>query len=236
MLKGELYYHVAHAHLQEQDQRNRDFDLKAAGCLGIATTITGMGAILLNGFLNNSSREMTTLSLVFIALSALVYICTLGCGLLVMRLREWRFDPDLSKFAAYLPDYGDEAFVEWAGDQFKNPLNPAARFWLERRGSSWPLFCLRSPCRFSYLLLSSRLGSKSRLFFSVSGASGGLRRGLGFGGGGLGSAIQCLPFRWTNPSRRSERCQGLVIIPQTLASQQRPPFVYLAEVRWSRHR
>jgi uncharacterized SAM-binding protein YcdF (DUF218 family) len=120
MLKGELYYHVAHAHLQEQDQRNRDFDLKAAGCLGIATTITGMGAILLNGFLNNSSREMTTLSLVFIALSALVYICTLACGLLVMRLREWRFDPDLSKFAAYLPDYDDEAFVEWAGDQFKN--------------------------------------------------------------------------------------------------------------------
>ena len=120
MLKGELYYHVAHAHRQEQDHRNRDFDLKAAGCLGIATTITSMGAILLNGFLNNSNREMTTLSLVFIALSALVYICTLGCGLLVMRLREWRFDPDLSKFAAYLPDYDDEAFVEWAGDQFKN--------------------------------------------------------------------------------------------------------------------
>ena len=80
MLKAELYYHVAHAHRQEQDQRNRDFDLKAAGSLGIATTITGMGAILLNGFLNSSSREMTTLSLVFIALSALVYICTLGCG------------------------------------------------------------------------------------------------------------------------------------------------------------
>ena len=120
MLKGELYYHVAHAHLQEQDQRNRDFDLKAAGCLGIATTITGMGAILLNGFLNNSNREMATLSLVFIVLSALVYICTLSCGLLVMKLRKWRFDPDLSKFAAYLPDYDDEAFVEWAGDQFKN--------------------------------------------------------------------------------------------------------------------
>ncbi len=120
MLKGELYYRVAHAHRQEQDHRNRDFDLKAAGCLGIATTITGMGAILLNGFLNNSNMEMTTLSLVFIALSALVYICTLGCGLLAMRPREWRFDPDLSKFAAYLPDYDDEAFVEWAGDQFKN--------------------------------------------------------------------------------------------------------------------
>ena len=120
MLKGELYYHVAHAHQQEQEQRNRDFDLKAAGCLGIATTITGMGAILLNGFLNSSSREMTTLSLVFIALSALVYICTLGCGLLVMKLREWPLDPDLSKFAAYLPDYDDDAFVEWAGHQFKN--------------------------------------------------------------------------------------------------------------------
>ena len=86
MLKGELYYHVAYAHLQEQEQRNRDFDLKAAGCLGIATTITGMGAILLNGFLNSSGREMSTLSIVFIALSALVYICTLGCGLLVMKL------------------------------------------------------------------------------------------------------------------------------------------------------
>ena len=120
MLKEELYYHVAHAHLQEQEQRNRDFDLKAAGCLGIATTITAMGAILLNGFLNSSSREMATLSLVIIALSALVYICTLGCGLLVMRLREWRLDPDLSKFAEYLPDYDDDAFVEWAGDQFKN--------------------------------------------------------------------------------------------------------------------
>ena len=120
MLKEELYYHVAHAHQQEQEQRNRDFDLKAAGCLGIATTITAMGAILLNGFLNSSSREMATLSLVIIALSALVYICTLGCGLLVMRLREWRLDPDLSKFAEYLPDYDDDAFVEWAGDQFKN--------------------------------------------------------------------------------------------------------------------
>ena len=120
MLKGELYYHVAYAHLQEQEQRNRDFDLKAAGCLGIATTITGMGAILLNGFLNSSGREMATLSLVFIALSALVYICTLGCGLLVMKLRDWRLDPDLSKFAAHLPNYDDDAFVEWAGDQFKN--------------------------------------------------------------------------------------------------------------------
>ena len=133
MLKAELYYHVAHAHRQEQDQRNRDFDLKAAGSLGIATTITGMGAILLNGFLNSSSREMTTLSLVFIALSALVYICTLGCGLLAMRLREWRFDPDLSKFAAYLPDYGDEAFVEWAGDQFKNSAESNSKV-LARKG------------------------------------------------------------------------------------------------------
>ena len=120
MLKEELYYHVAHAHQQEQEQRNRGFDLKAAGCLGIATTITGMGAILLNAFLNSSSREMTTLSLVFIALSALVYICTLGCGLLVMKLRDWRLDPDLSKFAAHLANYDDDAFVEWAGDQFKN--------------------------------------------------------------------------------------------------------------------
>ena len=90
MLKAELYYHVAHAHRQEQDQRNRDFDLKAAGSLGIATTITGMGAILLNGFLNSSSREMTTLSLVFIALSALVYICTLG---VCPRIRSWRRKP-----------------------------------------------------------------------------------------------------------------------------------------------
>ena len=120
MLKGDLYYRVAHAHRQEQDHRNRDFDLKAVGCLGIATTITGTGAILLNGFLNNSNREMTTLSLVFIVLIALVYICILSCSLLVMKLRKWRFDPDLSKFAAYLPDYDDEAFVEWAGDQFKN--------------------------------------------------------------------------------------------------------------------
>ena len=120
MLKEELYYHVAHAHQQEQEQRNRDFDLKAAGCLGIATTITSMGAILLNGFLNSSGREMATLSLVFIALSALVSICTLGCGLLVMKLRDWRLDPDPSKFAAYLPDYDDDAFVGWAGDQFKN--------------------------------------------------------------------------------------------------------------------
>ena len=105
---------------QEQQQWNRDLDLKAAGCLGIATTITGMGAILLNGFLNSSGREMATLSLVFIVLSALVYLCTLGCGLLVMKLRDWRLDPDLSKFAAYLPDHDDDAFVEWAGDQFKN--------------------------------------------------------------------------------------------------------------------
>ena len=121
MLKEELYYHVTHAHLLEQEQRNRDFDLKAAGCLGIATTITAMGAILLNGFLNSSSREMATLSLVIIALSALVYFCTLVCGLLVMRLRDWRLDPDLSKFAEFLPDYDDDAaFVEWAGDQFKN--------------------------------------------------------------------------------------------------------------------
>ena len=79
-----------------------------------------MGAILLNGFLNSSGREMATLSLVFIALSALASICTLGCGLLVMKLRDWRLDPDLSKFAAYLPGYEDEAFVQWAGDQFKN--------------------------------------------------------------------------------------------------------------------
>ena len=120
MLKRELYYQVAHAHLQEQGQRNRDFDLKVAGCLGIATTITGMSAILLNGFLNSSSREITTLSLVFIVLSALVYICTLSCALQAMKPRKWRFDPDLSKFAAYLPGYEDEAFVQWAGDQFKN--------------------------------------------------------------------------------------------------------------------
>ena len=228
MLKGELYYHVAHAHLlsrcpcasaitlpmricyhvahahlQEQDHRNRDFDLKAAGCLGIATTITGMGAILLNGFLNNSSREMTTLSLVFIALSALVYICTLGCGLLVMRLREWRFDPDLSKFAAYLPDYDDEAFVEWAGDQFKNSAESNSKVLARKARFLMASFLLTlSLPILLFALVLTLVGSKSRLFFSVSGALGGLRRGrggLGFGGGGLGgddlgSAIQCLPF------------------------------------------
>ena len=127
MLKEELYYHVTHAHQQEQQQRNRDFDLKAAGCLGIATTIAGIGAILLNGFLNSSGGEMSTLSLVFIVLSALVYICTLGCGLLVMILRDWRLDPDLSDFAAHLPNYDDDAFVEWAGDQFKNAAEPNSK-------------------------------------------------------------------------------------------------------------
>ena len=198
-----ICYHVAHAHLQEQDHRNRDFDLKAAGCLGIATTITGMGAILLNGFLNNSSREMTTLSLVFIALSALVYICTLGCGLLVMRLREWRFDPDLSKFAAYLPDYDDEAFVEWAGDQFKNSAESNSKVLARKARFLMASFLLTlSLPILLFALVLTLVGSKSRLFFSVSGALGGLRRGrggLGFGGGGLGgddlgSAIQCLPF------------------------------------------
>lgn len=59
MLKGELYYHVAHAHQQEQEQRNRDFDLKAAGCLGIATTITGISLyshMSLTYFAHPSSR------------------------------------------------------------------------------------------------------------------------------------------------------------------------------------
>ena len=206
MLKGELYYHVTHAHLQEQEQRNRDFDLKAAGCLGIATTITGMGAILLNGFLNSSSREMATLSLVFIALSALVYICTLGCGLLVMKLRDWRLDPDLSKFAAYLPDYDDDAFVEWAGDQFKNAAESNSKV-LDRKAwflmASFGAYAL--PADFPICSCPHSWGlSQGALLCFVSGESGGLRRGdcggLGvgggaFGGGDLGSAIQCLPFK-----------------------------------------
>ena len=142
MNKVDVYYQVAAGHRLEQEQRNRDFDLKAMGCAGIATTITSMGAILLNGILSAPIRELTVLPIALICLTALVYLGALASSLLVIMLRDWRIDPVLNLFARHLPGFEDRAIVEWAGDQFRNAAEENSKILAKKGRLLTATFCL----------------------------------------------------------------------------------------------
>lgn len=118
MDKQELFYRVALERRQEQDQRNRDFSLKAVSCLGVATTIVGITALILNGFLQGASKELTTLSESLLVVGTVVYVGVLVCAVFTMMVRDWLENPTLRSLSKNLHDFEDKALVEWVSDEF----------------------------------------------------------------------------------------------------------------------
>ena len=121
MDKAELYYQVAHSHLQEQDQRNRDFDMKAIGVIGVSATLAGIAAIVLKDF-SGASTDLSTLPIALTIFVGITFLAAFCFGLNTVRPGKWRRDPNLNDFASHLPDYADDVLIEWAGDQFRNAV------------------------------------------------------------------------------------------------------------------
>ncbi len=122
MQKYEIYYQVAHSQLQEQHQRNRALDTKAARTLGLAAALGGVGSVVLKDFTGTALPGMSTWTLVAAVLLILSFAATCAFALYAMKPRDWRGDPDLGSFASHLPNYKDHLLVEWAGDQIKNAV------------------------------------------------------------------------------------------------------------------
>lgn len=118
MQKEELYYQVAHSHLQEQDQRAHSLELRASGAMALGVALLGLTALVVNtSFTGKDVLAAPTLGIA--AACGLAFIAVLACGISAQRPSGWRRDPDLAKFKEYLPQYADDILVEWAGDQFQ---------------------------------------------------------------------------------------------------------------------
>ena len=140
MEKSELYYHVAYAHLQEQDQRAQSLELRASGAMGLGIALLGVASLILNTAVGQNA-EFAVRIWGLVATCGAAFIAVLACGIKAQYPSDqWRRDPDLSKFKEYLPQYADATLVEWAGDQFSNSIttmkNPDDQGEL-RRGGLW---------------------------------------------------------------------------------------------------
>ena len=122
MQKTELYYQVALSQMEEQEQRNQAIDLKMSGLITLSVTLVGVAAIVLKDFSQNQSiANWSTNPVALVGLALFLFVMT--CGAWVLSPRSgWRRDPDLKRFREHLPDYGDEVFVKWAGDQLGNAV------------------------------------------------------------------------------------------------------------------
>ena len=133
MKKAVLYYQVALEKRREQDARNREFDLKAAACLGVATTVIGLGAVIISMAVQNTAVDVGCGSIVAAAVMAGIYIAMVGCSAKVFWRRTWELAPGLDDFAEHLNDYEDDVLARWAGDQYKKAVT-ANKEVLARKG------------------------------------------------------------------------------------------------------
>ena len=119
MHKHELYYRIAHSQLQEQDQRIRDFDFKAAGVLGLAFTLAGIAAVILKDFTGDDPKEITCWTVAAVIIFSGAFFSCVLCALLALRQRDWYGEPKLVDLAKKVENCDDAAVFTWTGDWIK---------------------------------------------------------------------------------------------------------------------
>ena len=112
MDKQERFYQLALGRLKEQDQRNRDLDLKAGACLAVATTILTIAALVLNASLQDSAAAILCPELVFMVLGAAAYVGVVVNTASTMRPRTWELGPKLSDISQQLDSYEDDVLLQ----------------------------------------------------------------------------------------------------------------------------
>ena len=122
MQKYELYYQVAHSHLQEQDQRAQSLEVRASGAMGLGVALLGLVALIINTAFEPGALVSPGLAIMVACLVA--FLSVVGFGFTALRPGGgWRRDPDLKRFESYLPHYEDDTLVKWAGDQFREAVD-----------------------------------------------------------------------------------------------------------------
>ena len=117
MEKSEIYYQYALGRLQEQDQRNRDIELKVIGIFGVAVTVVGFGM-----FLFRDASALSNWGLVLMAVVGVAFLLVLVSVFLSLLARNWRRDPPISEVAKAVRDNYEEPVDTWLGRQIDNAV------------------------------------------------------------------------------------------------------------------
>jgi hypothetical protein len=117
MNSRELYYQVAHTHLADQDDRNRQLETKATAILGLSATMLGFGVFTVEHWLWWSYIPG------IITFAAFVY--TAFSSLKAVWVRKWDRRPQLNELATHIHsgEYKDEGLIEWVADQYSTSID-----------------------------------------------------------------------------------------------------------------
>lgn len=118
----ELYYQVASAHQLDQDDRNRQLELKASGTLGVAVALMGIGAVILTDF---STADVPTAAWLFALGLGLAFLAVAIAAFDVLWPRTFSRAPNLEQFSKHIEEgsFEESTMVEWIGDQFSANIN-----------------------------------------------------------------------------------------------------------------
>ena len=122
MNKVELYYHYALSRLEEQEERFRDLERKAAVLLTLASILIAAGAISIKDFSVGSRVALSDATLFSAAVLGVLFLLTLFYILESLWPRSWQRDPGLPDVGKHVrdEDVRDEIMTRWAGDQIRN--------------------------------------------------------------------------------------------------------------------
>lgn len=105
MDKYELYYKVAQSKLVDQDDRDRQINLRATGVMAVGTTLVGFVALTLGNW-PGWALPLAAMTLLFWAVeSALV--------LSVVRTRDWHRSPKFDELDKYVDQYEVDGLTLW---------------------------------------------------------------------------------------------------------------------------
>ena len=116
MDKTDLYYQVAAAQLDEQERRNKDYEIKATGTITLSVALLAVVALVVKESLAGTCTYVAG------SVSMLGFIGVLVCGSIIMWPRKWYHDPSLRDLEAHLENYDDEVLTRWAGTQLANSI------------------------------------------------------------------------------------------------------------------
>ena len=122
MEKSDLYYNVARDRFQYQDSLHKDFGTKAINLVGFGGALVAAGGLImrLSGQGMNTGPSDSALSS-FIALGVFFSLAA-GFGIWTIWPRDWRHNPAVNVLKEHLSHYGDQALVEWTGDEYAQSI------------------------------------------------------------------------------------------------------------------
>lgn len=118
----ELYYQVAHSHQLDQDDRNRQLEIKASGTLALAVALIGIGAVV---WTDLSTKDVPTAAWLFALGLGLSFLAVAIAAFGVLRPRVWDRAPELERFSENIVEgrFEGSALIEWVGDQFSKNIS-----------------------------------------------------------------------------------------------------------------